>query len=139
MVVVARAWARPRAQCVRAPAGCCMALPQTPHPPHARPPRAPLCRVSAMRSRLGTQGGGAKTEAKLDSTIRILSHKEAKLKGELSSQRGSAERHFARAAERASACLRSPACRAPAGSPPSACTHHIQHPPGPLPTPPAVQ
>ena len=35
-----------------------------------------------MRTRLGTSGGGAKTEAKLDSTIRILSHKEAKLKGE---------------------------------------------------------
>lgn len=37
-------------------------------------------KVSAMRTRLGTSGGGAKTEAKLDSTIRILSHKEAKLK-----------------------------------------------------------
>lgn len=36
-----------------------------------------------MRTKLGTSGGGAKTEAKLDSTIRILSHKEAKLKGEL--------------------------------------------------------
>lgn len=34
-----------------------------------------------MRTKLGTSGGGAKTEAKLDSTIRILSHKEAKLKG----------------------------------------------------------
>ncbi|KAI7840379.1 hypothetical protein COHA_005922 [Chlorella ohadii] len=37
-------------------------------------------KVSTMRTRLGTSGGGAKTEAKLDSTIRILSHKEAKLK-----------------------------------------------------------
>jgi hypothetical protein len=34
-----------------------------------------------MRAKLGASGGGAKTEQKLDSTIRILSHKEAKLKG----------------------------------------------------------
>ena len=34
-----------------------------------------------MRARLGASGGGAKTEQKLDSTIRVLSHKEAKLKG----------------------------------------------------------
>ncbi len=44
-----------------------------------------------MRTRLGTSGGGAKTEAKLDSTIRILSHKEAKLKGE---RRGAACRRL---------------------------------------------
>ncbi|KAI3436754.1 hypothetical protein D9Q98_006166 [Chlorella vulgaris] len=37
-------------------------------------------RVSAMRARLGAGGGGAKPEAKLDATIRTLSHKEAKLK-----------------------------------------------------------
>jgi hypothetical protein len=37
-------------------------------------------KVSAMRSRLGTGAGGAKPEAKLDATIRMLSHKEAKLK-----------------------------------------------------------
>ncbi|KAL4457824.1 hypothetical protein ABPG75_012689 [Micractinium tetrahymenae] len=37
-------------------------------------------KVSQMRAKLGASGGGVKTEAKLDSTIRTLSHKEAKLK-----------------------------------------------------------
>lgn len=37
-------------------------------------------KVSAMRAKLGSTGGGAKPEQKLDATIRTLSHKEAKLK-----------------------------------------------------------
>lgn len=45
------------------------------------PVRPRDCRVSAMRARLGAGGGGAKPEQKLDATIRLLSHKEAKLKG----------------------------------------------------------
>ena len=53
------------------------------HPPHPTGAASglPCCRVSGMRAKLGASGGGAKTEQKLDSTIRILSHKEAKLKG----------------------------------------------------------
>lgn len=51
-----------------------------PTKPTAHPSTHHACRVSSMRAKLGQSGGGAKTEQKLDSTIRILSHKEAKLK-----------------------------------------------------------
>ena len=59
----------------------CAALLAAPDPAPRPTRRRHQCRVSSMRSKLGTSGGGAKTEQKLDSTIRILSHKEAKLKG----------------------------------------------------------
>lgn len=62
-------------------AGACAPRCQLLYQARPAPPPAAASRVSAMRARLGAGGGGAKPEAKLDATIRTLSHKEAKLKG----------------------------------------------------------